>query len=173
MRFVFFLQRLAPHLGYQLFSDGRPGRLQRAEPWDAADDRADCDERVPCHTAGILATTFCDAIDIYKNDHLPRQARDKHRENSKRRVAFPQVLAYDIAATSTWCDVLADQLNTAGILSHAKVGNVAAECTSKVENAYLLQCHFMLIVIISPRQARDKHRETQKEMCCLTVRDGR
>ena len=35
---------------------------------------------------------------------------------------------------------------------------------SGAQNAYLLRCHFMLMMSISPRHARDKHRKsTQKE----------
>jgi hypothetical protein len=37
---------------------------------------------------------------------------------------------------------------------------------SGAQNAYLLRCHFMLMMSVSPRHARDKHRKsTQKEIC--------
>ena len=53
-----------------------------------------------------------------------------------------------------------------------RIANIQ-ELKGKKAHLSLLRCHFILNMIILPRQARDKHRKiTQKEMICLTVALG-
>jgi hypothetical protein len=79
-----------------------------------------------------------------KNDHLPRLARDKHKEHciTKQWVLFPQGTKTADEQRFVW----------------------KADASTGAENILCLS-HFILKMIILPRQARDKCREsTQKEL---------
>ena len=122
---------------------------------------------------------------------LPRQARDKHRENSKKR-AFSQAESPDeeaivLGAKAAGYDFFA--LTPKGGKDYYRVrvgggagGGGASEWdVMKGEvgkNGFLLRCHFSLSIykcIFLPRQARDKHREssTQKRVVAVAFPQAR
>ena len=80
---------------------------------------------------------------------LPRQARDKHGESSKQRRVFLQEIAHTI--TNSW-----------NVVNGVKPCN-ACVGSEKPGKGTRLFAPFLYKIIILPRQARDKHREsTQK-----------
>jgi hypothetical protein len=105
---------------------------------------------------------------ILKLIFLPRQARDKHRENTPKSGAcfLPDrasqagraTTARRISATSTATGRNTTQRDTRCRIIHTSTFTV------RNTNAYLLR-YFMRKMIILPRQARDKHREDSKKRC--------
>jgi len=82
-----------------------------------------------------------------KEDHLPRQARDKHRERAGRSLV-------ETRTGTRFCDTCA--------------GLHCAVCPGRLQQSHLgarngpfLRCHSAMIIL--PRQARDKHRENSKQ----------
>jgi len=98
---------------------------------------------------------------------LPRQARDIHRENSKKDTFPHQYYALDRGDDDHDNN---DYLENCRATLDAGLGTVASVRSKgeldarRAQNTYLL-CRFMLKTIILPGQARDKHRESAlKEM---------
>ena len=94
---------------------------------------------------------------ILKMIILPRQARDKHRENSKKDAFLQELTAK------------ADTKMEAALASVAKQQAMAGAALSKqIETVVAVRqtplwASFMLTTIVLPRQARDKHRESSKK----------
>ena len=99
---------------------------------------------------------------------LPRQARDKHRENSKKaRFVAENASSYYRPEWSFW---------QAGIGTAAKYNATTfsprvGDWTNVQVRKTVFFRHLYIKVMILPRQARDKHRENSKRHRFLAGRD--
>jgi hypothetical protein len=95
-----------------------------------------------------------------KANILPRQARDKHRKSQKKSGVFRRAGSRIAYAGSYEIEFF-----TGGKTADA-TEKFTVPSTVGAKNASFLR-HFILKMILLPRQARDKHRENSKKRCVL------
>jgi len=72
------------------------------------------------HLTLAINTAVMEGQDIYKEQSGILRQRNQELLFMTIAVFFPLLIALDVATTSTWCDVLIEQLNTAGIIHSPK-----------------------------------------------------